>query len=81
MSVDAELFVKAPIIGRVSLVKAKGSLDNGVEVQVNVVVATGTVNLTAPLKGANHVLTFRASLDVTLLGHIDTGEYAIVTLP
>ncbi|KAJ7580384.1 hypothetical protein C8J56DRAFT_1103404 [Mycena floridula] len=82
LSTSLTLYVSVPIWGRVNIAEIKGGLIEGIVVKVDVKLAKGTVNLnTKSVAGGKHDLYIKASLDISILGHFDTGDLNLFTLP
>jgi hypothetical protein len=81
--ISAQLFVKAPIVGRINLTGISGSLvdGQGVKAQFNVKVASGNITLHAKKNGKKHDLYVSYALHVALVGNIKGNDFKLVTLP
>ncbi|KAJ7586323.1 hypothetical protein C8J56DRAFT_1165386 [Mycena floridula] len=71
------LYVNFPLWGRVNIAEIAGSLITGIAVQVDVILAKGTVKLYVK----DRVLYINAALDLKFLGHFETGDLRLIPLP
>ncbi|KAJ7574923.1 hypothetical protein C8J56DRAFT_1124779 [Mycena floridula] len=82
LSASLTLYVSIPIWGRVNIAEIAGSLITGITVQVDVKLAKGRVTVSTKVAaGGKHDLYIKATLDISIVGHFDTGELKLFTLP
>ncbi|KAF8551401.1 hypothetical protein OG21DRAFT_1512767 [Imleria badia] len=84
LTAAAELFIKIPIAGRVRIGNLQGSLTSGIKININAVIAKGSVTLGADKNAqGKHALFVDLNLDVKGIGKIGSGgkKLNLLTLP
>lgn len=81
LGVKASVWVKAPFVGKVTLVSLEGSLRTGVTGSINVAVASGSITLSVKPDGGKNTLYVRGEIKVALVGTKSFGDTKLITLP
>jgi hypothetical protein len=75
--IQATLFVRVPILGRVKVISFGGNLRNGIKIPVNTFIANGVIEIRLA-NGKDVILT--VDLNVKIIGKVK-GSVKLFTLP